>query len=415
MIIKYFAGILNYARLPFVKTVMLQRFTRNESIKNDTEEEKKMRRRVMSMGLAVVIALNALVMFNVYVMSGNGTELNPYVITNTEELQDIQNSLGDYYKLGNDIDLQSVSWTPIDGFTGTLDGNGKTIQGLSSFTYSDSIGLFKNTAGATFKNIQMENCDLSGNVYSSGALVVYMDGGLVENCHIKSSNFLDDMSWETSFGGLIGFAEGVTITYCSAVDVSGFGEYYGFGYMGGLVGKLVDSTISKCWFSGSLISYSELATGGIIGYASNVTMNECYVNADLEIRWGAPCGALIGGSEEGGLDIWDSFSLCGADIPMQNETQMFSASSGQLEDDSLSQLLSQIAFFDSLITNAANLNLAPEIIQKIQDFYESKKQSLTGISLMSVIDETCGMVGWDNSWNSSIDKCYSLCHPFTAF
>ena len=317
-----------------------------------------------------------------FLAGGSGVKNDPYLIKTAEHLQRVSEKLNVYYKLGDDIDLEGAMWTPVESFTGELDGNGKTISNL-------------------------ENFYLGWGVETSGALVVCMDGGIVENCHIKFSDFEQGNCWETPYGGLIGSAENVSISYCSAVNVTGSGGFDGFGYMGGIVGYLADSTISRCWFSGSLISYFSIATGGIVGFGSNITMTECYSNADLEVRWGGECGAMIGGTYDGGLNIQNCFSLCGSDIP---PAQPYSSP----QNMSPSQSSNQATFFADLKTNAANLNLSPEKIQKIQEFYDEKAQSASNISLMSSVDAYCGMIGWELSYDSVVDCCYSLCHPFKA-
>ncbi len=71
-----------------------------------------------------------------YTGSGSGTQADPYIITTPAELQSMQDDLTAYYKLGNDIDLSSISsWTPIGlydtPFTGSLNGDGYIISNLN--------------------------------------------------------------------------------------------------------------------------------------------------------------------------------------------------------------------------------------------------------------------------------------------
>src|SRR5699024_775807 len=61
--------------------------------------------------------------------------------------------------LTNDIDLSGKIWTPINSFSGTFDGRGYTIKGL---TIDDSVetdnnchGLFGETTDATIKNLTL--------------------------------------------------------------------------------------------------------------------------------------------------------------------------------------------------------------------------------------------------------------------
>ena len=77
---------------------------------------------------------------------GEGTELSPYLISSCLELQEINNGLGSHYALTNNIDCSETrEWNNGQGFvplgyydeewqsfpfTGTLDGQNRTITGL---------------------------------------------------------------------------------------------------------------------------------------------------------------------------------------------------------------------------------------------------------------------------------------------
>ena len=119
--------------------------------------------------------------------TGNGTESDPYVITTAQQLADFawfvnnNNSsyYSKYYKLGNDIDLSGGTWEPIgyyDGsnasqkasFTGTFDGNDKTVSGLNSVsTTHQSAALFGFLENGTIKNLTVSG------TYSQPALQVF--------------------------------------------------------------------------------------------------------------------------------------------------------------------------------------------------------------------------------------------------
>ena len=72
---------------------------------------------------------------------GSGSVDDPYVISNVEELQAIQDDLAAHYVLGNDIDASGTAlWNngsgfapigpPADPFTGVLDGRGHAVWPL---------------------------------------------------------------------------------------------------------------------------------------------------------------------------------------------------------------------------------------------------------------------------------------------
>ncbi len=140
--------------------------------------------------------------------------------------------------LTNDIDLSGKIWTPINSFSGTFDGRGYTIKGL---TIDDSVetsnnyhGLFGKTSGATIKNLTLEGVSI------------------------------DPPSSNTYAGALIGNALSTTIINCGAT-----GTVNGGSYVGGLVGKHFGGQIIRCFSyvnvtsrKASLVWPDSTSTGG---------------------------------------------------------------------------------------------------------------------------------------------------------
>ena len=205
-------------------------------------------------------------------LSGEGTETDPYLISNLEDLKNFRDDVnigntyeGKYVLLTDDIDLTGEVWIPIGTsvyskeptdddikmFAGNFDGGNHTITGLTSEGYvpdSDeteeneySFGLFGCVYGSNISNINLEDVDINGtarensdgnNVEGSGvaALVGYympVDGktSVIENCHVISGT----VKASNNMGGLIGFIDSklrmpevdITIKDCSnAADVT---------------------------------------------------------------------------------------------------------------------------------------------------------------------------------------------------
>lgn len=140
--------------------------------------------------------------------AGSGTQSDPYIITTPAQLQEMNNDLDGYFKLGNDIDLTGFSWTPIagtvssyyytTGFSGTLDGNGYTISNLqfeTTATGSNGIGCcFMVLNGGTIKNLKireftfLQNKVYGGaNTYIPAVFNAYnMNNGQIINCDIQA-------------------------------------------------------------------------------------------------------------------------------------------------------------------------------------------------------------------------------------
>lgn len=71
--------------------------------------------------------------------------------------------------LTGDIDLGGKAWTPIGGgewaFSGTFDGNGHTVAGLSVTADGDLSGIFGKCVGAVIQNFSVY-----GNITASSSL-----------------------------------------------------------------------------------------------------------------------------------------------------------------------------------------------------------------------------------------------------
>jgi hypothetical protein len=88
-------------------------------------------------------------------------------ISNVTELQDIDQDPTADYVLGSDIDAsETANWTggfePISDFSGTFDGNGYEITGLTiDRPDTDNVGLFGTVTG-TVTDVGLVDCDITG-------------------------------------------------------------------------------------------------------------------------------------------------------------------------------------------------------------------------------------------------------------
>jgi hypothetical protein len=69
----------------------------------------------------------------------------------------ISQNMGGKIMLANDIDCTGKTWSPLNRFTGVLDGNGHTIKNLSVSYNSQYTGMFRYAQGATIRNIRFLN------------------------------------------------------------------------------------------------------------------------------------------------------------------------------------------------------------------------------------------------------------------
>lgn len=198
---------------------------------------------------------------------GSGTADDPFEISTVGQLAYAVASGGKYYKLVNNIyinDLDKIDWatgevldenyTPIEwfrgtdadsatysGFTsgmlwsGTLDGNGYTINGLYySPDFKDiTAGLIPGVSSGTVKNLQLSNSYVVGGRFIgsiSSTFAGTLSAVVVDNTVtvVNKKNIVKD---SYSCGGLVGYTNGVTLRDCAF-----FGKLVGLSHIYGLVG-----------------------------------------------------------------------------------------------------------------------------------------------------------------------------------
>lgn len=203
-------------------------------------------------------------------------------IHNVTELQAMQDNLAEDYVLANDIDAsETATWNDGAGFapigaettpfTGSLDGQGHVISGLTIHRPDDYyIGLFGYMdTTVQLQNIGLTEADISGK-YKTGALVG--DSlGTVTQCH--ASGFVTGSS---VVGGLIGFNEGSLVQCHATGEVSGLFE------IGGLVGGNGcggEGIISQC-FATSTVS-GGIGIGGLLGVDYSGSVMQSWVSGTV--------------------------------------------------------------------------------------------------------------------------------------
>ena len=215
---------------------------------------------------------------------GTGTLQDPYQVATAEHLNNVRYRLQGHFIQTADISLglapwnQEEGWIPISDFSGTYNGDGKTITGLYINRPSSSYqGLFGQISSTTISNLNIVSGTVTGSEYTGG--LVGSASGTIENC--SSSATIIGTGENT--GGLIGDFSTGTITLCSAT-----GHVTGLSYVGGLAGT-ASGTIENCNSSATVIGSGE-NTGGLIGDFSDGTIEDC-----------SATGAVTGLSKVGGL------------------------------------------------------------------------------------------------------------------
>ena len=212
--------------------------------------------------------------------------------------------------LDKNIDLTGKGWTPIgtdydNSYTGTFDGGGHTITGLTVTTNDEYAGLFGwlNRAG-TVKNVVMEGVQITSNQIYGGSIggVVGSGWGTIENCSVSGS-----VSGTVYVGGVVGVQIGGSITGCSSsATVKGMVD------VGGVAGQTNSSaTLTACYATGNVIiemdTKKNIAGGSLVGMNAGSSLLACYATGNV-----TSTGSSTGNVHIGGLfgDSYTTVTAC---------------------------------------------------------------------------------------------------------
>ncbi|UOA28956.1 Heme/hemopexin-binding protein (plasmid) [Pseudosulfitobacter sp. DSM 107133] len=210
-------------------------------------------------------------------LSGDGTVALPYALADIYGVQGIgsQTLLDQNFTLAGPIDAtQTAGWNGgegfvgieglgFTGFSGSLDGQGNSIDGLTQDV--TTAGMFALTRGAQISNLTLNNVSIAGNADTGGLVALAID------------------------------------TQIDNVQVSGAITAQGATVAGGIVGELRNaaSTLSNSSFTGTLdlsgAGESSLSAGGLVGNNNLGTVSDSTVNAQI-----TETGAVFGSRDIGG-------------------------------------------------------------------------------------------------------------------
>jgi hypothetical protein len=218
-------------------------------------------------------------------------------------------SLNGKYIQTQDINLNGENWTPIgigpettvaNHFTGTFDGNGKTITNLTVNYSAEGAGLFGFIGiGGLVKNIIVGSGSsvTNSNDGSTGGISGYSNGS-IENCVNNAA-----ISGKSNVGGIVGTggnASKVTGSHNKA-NVTGTASN-----IGGIVGTGA-TEVTSCSNIGAVESTHTGANGcagGIVGNSS-AKITACYNKGSVRLISGttAPRVGGIAGTSGAGCEI----------------------------------------------------------------------------------------------------------------
>ena len=225
-----------------------------------------------------------------------------YTVTSAEGLKNIAKLVNEEGKTDIDITLTgnitlTGEWTPIgtsisNAYTGTFDGGGHTITGLTVTTSDQYAGLFGRIgSGGKVKNVTLKDVKIeSNNGMGNVGGVAGWSYGNIENCSVSGS-----VSGNSIAGGVVGAQWGGFLTGCSSSAT-----VKGVTYAGGIAGYTNNgATLTACYATGdvTLVSNGSVTyyAGGVVGNnGSSSTLKACYA-------WGSVTGSGSGTVYVGGV------------------------------------------------------------------------------------------------------------------
>ena len=277
--------------------------------------------------------LCSLLTFAQFSGSGSGTENDPYLIFNENQLAQVSNFLnqeGVVFKLMKDLDLTDwiaennpkQGWIPIgvesSPFKGIFNGNNHKVKGLSiKRSTEDNVGFFGYTLDATIQDLTLEGAYVIGKD-NVGGFAGQLNSSTLSNVSLVLSN-TDGVSGDDNIGGFFGKAAASTFTNCHVTvsgkkGVSGSSSVGGFGgyssnttinefssstavnaidYGGGLMGVMDDGICQNGVFEGNII-VSNGSGGGLTAKANGYNVSDVTITGNLScVGSGCQAGGMI--------------------------------------------------------------------------------------------------------------------------
>lgn len=218
-----------------------------------------------------------------------------------------------YYKLLDNIDLETMEWTPIGSpsanryFNGNFDGEGYSISGTLTIKDTEQYaGIFGYGNGATIQNLSFKGSisEYTANEGRLGSIIGQASQkSRIVNCHNTAALV------GYYVGGITGASSGSTITACSnsgTISGKGVGGIIGDGNgsstigclntadikgldasTGGIVGV---GSVTACWSTANTITSTDSRKGGIVGWAYPNKAEYCYWKTTAGISKAAGMG-----------------------------------------------------------------------------------------------------------------------------
>ena len=299
---------------------------------NKSSTTNPLKRAATLLLLMLLSAANALAQTR---WQGSGTEQDPYIINNTDDLEALANSVnsgtsyaGQFFRLNADLTYNTATqnnhtaighYDPIwdHPFSGTFDGDGHTISGIRINNNHDYQGLFGYCKNSTVKNLILTDARINGK-YNVGGIVGYsFNGSSIVDCQVA---YNVNVSGSQDIGGIVGHnyssiedcqvannvtlsgskrvggiagSNGGSIKNCQVANnviVSGSGD--DSSNIGGIAGFIFfngvnDGSIENCQVANNVTVSGHGYVGGIAGYGFlGSSVESCHVVNNVTVSGG---------------------------------------------------------------------------------------------------------------------------------
>lgn len=233
---------------------------------------------------------------------GDGSVENPYQLSSVVQLQEIQNHLDAHFIQTADIDATDTeNWNSdlgfepigddVDSFTGSYDGGGFIIDGLTIDRPDEfNVGLFGYINDGAVSNLSLQAADVTGK--ERVGAITGINLGIIDSVQVQGT-----ISSEITSGGVAGRNVGQIRNSEASVELTGLDT------IGGIVG-INSSTITKSRASVT-IGGVETTSGGIAGRNSG-RIDESFAEGTVEGT--VNIGGFVGVNSTSGI-ITNSYTL----------------------------------------------------------------------------------------------------------
>lgn len=251
---------------------------------------------------------------------GKGTKDSPWIIKNAQQLACVYDDLASggirYYKLGADIDMTGMEWTPLNAASPydrqiDFDGDGHTISNFScsAASYPSFFGvLFGECRNLNFKDATLNVEAASAAGILGGYLGTSGKPGSVKNVHVEG--VINHSGAVAGIGGLFGKISGASleepcISGCSFKGVMNCTG--GKNGIGGIAGNISNALITTTWADVELVSTGNYV-GGIMGYDTGTAIiRDCWSSGTIQGK--ERVGGIAGGLIKADSSIYSCYSV----------------------------------------------------------------------------------------------------------